>query len=470
MKPSEAAEGDAERRSANAMGAGRNAGSSGVGAANEASSGGQATGQGKGLIEQMIDSENLNLAWKKVAANRGSAGVDGLGIEATMKLLGRERQRIEAELLAGTYRPLPVRRVQIPKASGGTRKLGVPTVMDRWIQQALLQVIAPLFEAVFSEHSYGFRPGRSAHQAIRAACEYQRSGKRWVVDIDLASFFDEVNHDLLIARVKRRIKDVRVIKLIRAYLNAGVMIGGLTQPTEKGTPQGGPLSPLLSNILLDDLDKELESRGHAFCRYADDCNIYVASRRSGERVMASVTQFLEGRMKLKVNRDKSAVDRPVNRVFLGYSFMHEQRVRIRVPEKTCKKMREKLKEVFRRGKGRNLSKMIAEDLNPLLRGWMNYFRLSETKRFAEDLDSWIRRRLRRLMWQQWKTPANRARELIKRGLSKGTARISVGSGRGPWYNSGASHMNQATPSKAFAEMGLINLLDILKSAQARPTV
>lgn len=452
------------------MGAGRNVGSSVEGAASEASSNGQTTGLGTGLIEQMIDSENLNLAWKKVAANRGSAGVDGLGIEATMKLLSEERQRIEAELLAGTYRPKPVRRVEIPKASGGTRKLGVPTVMDRWIQQALLQVIAPLFEACFSEHSYGFRPGRSAHQAVRAACEYQRSGKRWVVDIDLASFFDEVNHDLLIARVKRRVKDVRVIKLIRAYLNAGVMIGGLTQSTEKGTPQGGPLSPLLSNILLDDLDKELESRGHAFCRYADDCNIYVASRRSGERVMASVTQFIEGRMKLKVNRDKSAVDRPVNRVFLGYSFMDEQRVRIRVPEKSCKKMREKLKEVFRRGKGRNLSKMIAEDLNPLLRGWMNYFRLSETKSFAEELDKWVRRRLRQILWIQWKKPATRLRRLKERRLDAERAFRSVNNGRGSWYNSGASHMNHACPSKAFAEMGLISLLDTLKSAQAKPSV
>ena len=470
MKPSEAAEGDAGMRSANVTGADRNVGSSGVGAASEASSSGEPTGQGIGLIEQMIDSENLNLAWKKVAANKGAAGVDGLSIEATKELLRRERQRIEAELLAGTYSPMPVRRAEIPKANGGTRKLGVPTVVDRWIQQALLQVIAPLFEAGFSEHSYGFRPGRSAHQAVRAAREYQLKGKRWVVDIDLASFFDEVNHDLLIARVKRRIKDVRVIKLIRAYLNAGVMTGGLTQPSEKGTPQGGPLSPLLSNILLDDLDKELESRGHAFCRYADDCNIYVASRRSGERVMASVTRFLEGRMKLKVNRDKSAVDRPVKRVFLGYSFMDEQRVRIRVPEKSCNKMREKLKEVFRRGKGRNLGKMIAKDLNPLLRGWMAYFRLSETRRFAEDLDGWIRRRLRRLMWLQWKTPANRNRELVRRGLTKGTARLSAGNGRGPWYNSNTAFLQTAIPSKTLTEMGLISLLDILKSAQAKPSV
>ena len=470
MKPSGAAEGGVGKRSANDVGAGRNAGSSGVGAASEASSSGETTKAGVGLIEQMIDSENLSLAWQKVSANKGAAGVDGLSIEATAKLLAQERQRIEAELLVGTYCPMPVRRVEIPKANGGTRKLGVPTVVDRWIQQALLQVIAPLFEACFSEHSYGFRPGRSAHQAVLAARKYQQGGKRWVVDIDLASFFDEVNHDLLIARVKRRIKDVRVIKLIRAFLNAGVMIGGLSQPTEKGTPQGGPLSPLLSNILLDDLDKELESREHAFCRYADDCNIYVASRRSGERVMASVVNFLEGRMKLKVNREKSAVDRPVNRVFLGYSFMDEQRVRIRVPQKTCRKMREKLKEVFRSGKGRNLSKMIAEDLNPLLRGWMNYFRLSETKGFAEELDKWVRRRLRQILWIQWKKPATRLRRLKERRLDDERSFRSVNNGRGSWYNSGASHMNHAYPSKAFAEMGLLSLLDALKSAQARPSV
>ena len=416
MKPRGEAERDVEKRPARDMGAGRNVGSSVGGAASAASAYEDGTGPGAGLIEQMIDSENLNLAWEKVRANKGAAGVDGQGIEATMELLRENRQRIETELLAGTYRPKPVRRVEIPKASGGTRKLGVPTVQDRWIQQALLQVIGPLFEAGFSEHSYGFRPARSAHQAVLAAREHQRAGKRWVVDIDLASFFDEVNHDLLIARVKRRVRDERVIKLIRAFLNAGVMTGGLTEPTEKGTPQGGPLSPLLSNILLDDLDKELENRGHAFCRYADDCNIYVASRRSGERVMASVTGFLEGRMKLKVNRGKSAVDRPVNRVFLGYSFMNEQRVRIRVPEKTCRAMRDKLNEVFRRGNGMNLGRLIARGLNPLLRGWMNYFRLSETKGFAEELDQWVRRKLRGILWRQWKRPATRFKRLMKAGL------------------------------------------------------
>ena len=470
MKPRGEAEESAGKRPARGMGADRNVGSSAEGASSEASSRGKLTGQGTGLIEQMIDSENLNLAWRKVKGNKGAAGVDGLNFEQTAELLRSNRQRIEAELLAGTYSPMPVRRVEIPKASGGTRKLGVPTVKDRWIQQALLQVISPLFETVFSEHSYGFRPGRSAHHAVLAARKYQLSGKQWVVDIDLASFFDEVNHDLLIARVRSRIKDVRVIKLIRAYLNAGVMIGGLVESTDKGTPQGGPLSPLLSNILLDELDKELEARGHAFCRYADDCNIYVATRRSGERVMASVTEFLEGRMKLKVNRAKSAVDRPVNRVFLGYSFTLQQRPRIRVPEKSCRKMREKLKELFRMGRGRKLESFIQKDLNPLLRGWMHYFRLSETKRFAEELDSWVRRRLRCIAWIQWKNSATRFRRLLERGLNQATARLSAGNGRGPWYNSGAAFLHAALPSKAFETMGLINLLDTLKSAQAKPSV
>ncbi len=470
MKPREEAEGDAGKRLAQGKEAGRNAGGQAKGAASAASPQGNTTGRGMGLIEPMIDSENLNLAWKKVKANKGAAGVDGLGIEASMKLLRENRRRIEAELLAGTYAPQPVRRVEIPKANGGTRKLGVPTITDRWIQQAILQVIGPLFETCFSGHSYGFRPGRSAHQAVLAAREYQCQGKRWVVDIDLASFFDEVDHDLLIARVRRKVKDERVIKLIRAYLNAGVMLGGLVQSSAKGTPQGGPLSPLLSNILLDDLDKELEARGHAFCRYADDCNIYVASKRSGERVMASVCQFLEEEMKLKVNRDKSAVDRPWNRTFLGYSFTWHQKVKIRVPEKTCMKMREKLQELFRQGQGRNPGRFIREELNPLLRGWMAYFRLSETKGFAEELDQWVRRRLRQIIWRQWKRPATRLARLMKAGFEKVRAFRSANNGRGSWYNSGASHMNHAYPSKVFAAMGLISLLDTLKSVQARPSV
>jgi len=466
-----AAEGDVGRtRPAEESDAGRNAGSGLAGAASAASICGDTTGPGQGLIEQMIARENLNLAWRKVRANKGAPGVDGLDIEATQAQLRTDWPRIEAQLLAGTYRPAPVRRVEIPKASGGTRKLGVPTVADRFVQQALLQVLAPLFEPHFSAHSYGFRPGRSAHQAVLAAREYQLQGKRWVVDLDLASFFDEVNHDLLIARVRRRIGDARVIQLVRAYLNAGVMHGGLVQVTDKGTPQGGPLSPLLSNILLDDLDKELERRGHRFCRYADDCNVYVGSRRSGERVMAALTAFLEGKLKLKVNRAKSAVARPANRVFLGYSFTIQKDAKIRVPPKSCRKLQDKLKQLWRRGRVRNLETFIREALNPVLRGWLNYYRLSQTKGFAGKLDGWVRRRLRCILWRQWKRPATRHRILGRQGLDQARARQCAGNGRGAWYNSASSSMNAAFPLKAFAAMGLVSLLDLLESAQARPSV
>jgi RNA-directed DNA polymerase len=458
-----AAEESAAYRTAVDEGAGRNAGVSVPGAASAASEESHCIGQGTGLIERMIERGNLNAAWKQVRRNKGAAGVDGLDFERTATLIRKEWDKIKALLLAGRYRPEPVRRVEMPKPNGGVRLLGVPTIRDRFLQQAALQVLGPLFEPHFSEHSYGFRPGRSAHQAVLAAREYQRAGKRWVVDIDLASFFDEVSHDLLMARVRRRVKDVRMVKLIRAFLRSGVMIGGVSQPSEKGTPQGGPLSPLLSNILLDDLDKELEKRGHAFCRYADDCNLYVATRRSGERVLASLSRFLEGKMKLKVNWAKSAVDRPVNRVFLGYSFTIHHQTKIRVPAKTCQKMRAKVKERFRQARGQNVARFIRETLNPLLRGWMNYFRLSETRGFAEELDGWIRRRLRAVIWRQWKRPATRFQRLRALGLDEARVHASGHNGRGAWFNSGASHMHAAFPAKAFAAMGLINLLDTLNT-------
>jgi RNA-directed DNA polymerase len=434
-----------------------------MGAPNAASDESHCTGLGEELIEQMIERGNLEAAWKRVRSNKGAAGMDGLDIEGTATLIRREWDTFKADLIAGTYRPRSVRRVEIPKANGGTRKLGVPTVLDRFIQQAALQVLSPLFEPGFSEHSYGFRPGRSAHQAVLAARDYQMEGKRWVVDLDLASFFDEVNHDLLMARVRRKVRDVRMLKLIRSFLNSGVMIGGVTQPTEKGTPQGGPLSPLLSNVLLDDLDKELERRNHRFCRYADDCNIYVGSRRGGERVMDSISRFLEEDMKLKVNRGKSAVARPVTRIFLGYSFTTHKQPKIRVPDKTCMKMRAKLKLCFRQGRGGNIERFICETLNPLLRGWMNYFHLSEAKGFAEELDGWVRRRLRCVIWRQWKRPVTRFKRLNALGLGKARAHQSASNGRGAWFNSGASHMNAALPAKSFAAMGLISLLATLNS-------
>jgi RNA-directed DNA polymerase len=450
------------RHDACGEGAGRNPGGNPAGASNPPSEGNSLIDETKQLIEQMIERGNLNAAWRRVRSNKGAPGVDGRGFAETETLIREHWPEIREHLLAGTYMPKAVKRVEIPKPGGGKRKLGVPTILDRWVQQAALQVLIAIFEPGFSPHSYGFRPGRSAHEAVRQAQQYQEEGKRIVVDIDLESFFDEVNHDLLMGRVRRRVKDKRMLKLIRAFLQSGVMEGGLTQTTDKGTPQGGPLSPLLSNILLDDLDKELEKRGHSFCRYADDCNIYVATQRSGERVMESLTRFIETKLKLKVNRAKSAVDWPTNRSFLGLSFTIQKKPKIRVPKKSVKKLKGKLKELFREGRGRNLFFFIKERLNPVLRGWINYFRLAETKGFAEELDSWIRRRLRGILWRQWKRPYTRFRRLMSAGLSEEHARMGAWNGRGPWFNAGASHMNAAFPKAYFDEMGLISLLDSLR--------
>ena len=413
------------------------------------------------LMEQVVERENLRRAYARVRANAGAPGIDGMRVEDLRGHLKARWPEIERQLLSGTYRPQPVRRVEIPKPDGGKRLLGVPTVLDRFIQQALLQRLAPIFDPDFSEHSYGFRAGRNAQQAVRKAQEYQRAGKRWVVDIDLKQFFDEVNHDILMSRVGWKVKDRRGLKLIRAYLKAGVMIGGLASATTKGTPQGGPLSPLLSNILLDDLDKELEGRGHSFCRYADDCNVYVATRRSGERVMASLTRYLEDRLKLKVNGQKSAVARPWGRKFLGFTFHRDAPSRIRVAPRTLERFRERLKELLREGRGRNLHRFIKERLNPVLRGWINYFALAEVKVFAEELDRWIRRRLRLILWRQWKRPWTRMQRLRKRGLQEERAATSAFNGRGPWWNAGASHMNEAYPKRYFDQLGLISLLDTL---------
>ena len=417
---------------------------------------------GCNLLEQMVERDNMLMALGRVQQNKGAAGVDGMSVSQLSEYLRSSWKNIKEQLLKGKYKPKPVLRVEIPKADGGTRSLGVPTVLDRLIQQAMYQVLEPLFDPDFSESSYGFRPGRSAHQAVLQAKRYQHEGKRWVVDMDLARFFDEVNHDILLSRVGRKVKDRKMLHLIRQYLRSGVMAGGVVSRTPKGTPQGGPLSPLLSNVLLDDLDKELERRGHSFCRYADDCNIYVCSRRAGERVLESVVRYVERKLKLKVNRRKSAVARPWKRVFLGYSFTFHKRSRIKVAAKSIKRFRSHLKHLFRKGRGRNLNRFIREDLNPVIRGWINYFSLAETKGFAEELDQWMRRRLRLILWRQWKRPWTRFKKLMQRGIPGKRAVLSAFNGRGPWYNSGASHMNVSLPKQYLDKLGLISLIEHLQ--------
>ena len=337
--------------------------------------------------------------------------------------------------------------------------LGIPSVQDRLIQQALHQILSPLFEETFSTHSYGFRPGRSAALAVQQARNYIEEGRRWVVDADLEKFFDRVNHDILMSRIARKVNDKRVLKLIRSYLQAGIMEDGLAMARTEGTPQGGPLSPLLSNILLTDLDRELERRGHRFCRYADDCNIYVKSKRAGERVLVSMTRFLETRLKLRVNREKSAVDQPWKRSFLGYTVCSRKyNIRLKVAPKSIQRLKGNLKAFFRTAKGRSIRRTIAE-LTPKLRGWVNYFRHAGVKGIFEALDGWIRRHLRKILWRQWKRPSTRAKKLMRLGLSVVRAWTSATNGRGPWWNSGASHLNHAIPKRLFDRIGLVSLMD-----------
>jgi len=410
------------------------------------------------LLEEVLRPENLRAAYKRVVGNKGAAGVDGVGVHDLKAYLDEHWARIREDLLSGRYRPQPVRRVEIPKPGGkGTRMLGIPTVLDRLIQQALLQVLTPIFDPTFSDASYGFRPGRSTHQAVLRAREHIAAGYRWVVDMDLEKFFDRVNHDVLMARVARRVKDKRVLLLIRRYLQAGIMEEGLVSPRTEGTPQGSPLSPLLSNILLDELDKELEQRGHHFVRYADDCNIYVKSETAGKRVLESLERFLAKRLRLKVNREKSAVARPWERKFLGYTVTAQREAKLKVSPESVKRLRVKLKDVLRRARGRNLGRTI-EELTPILRGWVAYYRLAEVKAAFEGLDQWLRRRLRCLLWRQWKKPKTRFRKLRQYGLDEARAAASAYNGRGPWWNAGASHMNQAVPASMLNRLGLVSLL------------
>lgn len=412
------------------------------------------------LMEVICKHDNLVKAYKRVKANKGKAGVDGMEVGELGVYLNGNWKRIGQELQNGTYKPTPVLRVEIPKPDGGVRKLGIPTVLDRFIMQAILQVLQGMYDRTFSEGSFGFRPGRSAHQAITRAQQIIGEGYGMVVDIDLEKFFDKVNHDRLMSALAKRIRDKRLLKLIRGFLNAGVMEDGLWKPTEEGTPQGGNLSPLLSNIVLDELDKELEKRGHRFVRYADDCNIYVKSERAGKRVMEGVTRFITGRLKLKVNQEKSAVDKPQNRKFLGYSFTGEERPRLRIAPKSLKRFKERIRELTNRNRGTSLERMVKE-LNVYVRGWMGYYRYCQTPSVLEKLDSWIRRRIRCFIWKGWKTFTNRAKELIKRGvgekLAYATARVS-----GWWRMSGGTGLQVALPNKYFSSIGLLTLTSFVK--------
>jgi group II intron reverse transcriptase/maturase len=408
------------------------------------------------MWERVWERQNLFAALKRVEQNGGAAGIDGMTVEELRPNLKEHWMEIRASLDQQTYQPRPVRRVEIPKPDGGVRLLGIPTVLDRFLQQAIAQALTPLYEPIFSDHSYGFRPGRSAHQAIQQAQEYVQEGYEWAVDIDLEKFFDRVNHDMLMARVARVVTDKRVLKLIRAYLNSGVMVNGVEMDTEEGTPQGGPLSPLLSNIMLDDLDKELEKRGHKFVRYADDCNIYVKTQRAGERVMESVKAFLEQKLKLKVNPKKSKVDRAVRVKFLGFSFYkYKGEVLIRVAARSRARFCEKLRRLTKRTRSGKLEDMIQE-INQYTMGWIGYFWQANTPSVYEELDKWIRRRLRQMVWKRWKRGTTRYKELVKLGIARWRAQEGAG-GKSPWHMSKSPVINEALSNAYWRNSGLKSL-------------
>jgi len=375
---------------------------------------------GEQLMEEVCERENCKQALARVKANKGSPGVDGRTVHELPGHLKQHWPAVREQLLSGTYKPQPVKRVEIPKPGGGVRKLGIPTVLDRFIQQAVMQVLQRRWDRTFSEHSYGFRPGRSAHQAVEQAQQYIAAGYRWVVDLDLEKFFDRVQHDKLMAKIAERVGDKRLLKLIRAFLTAGVMEDGLVRPVDEGTPQGGPVSPLLSNIVLDEFDRELERRGLRFARYADDCNIYVRSRRAGERVMESITRFITAKLRLKVNEQKSAVARPWKRKFLGFSFTSRREPKRRIAPKAIGRFKERVRELRSRTRGVSIERM-AEELARYLRGWLGYFGKCETPSVLEELEQWFRRRPRSVIWKQWKRGKVRFAELCKRGVGQDLA-------------------------------------------------
>jgi RNA-directed DNA polymerase len=410
------------------------------------------------LMEEVCELENCKQALQRVKANKGGPGVDGMTVDELPDYLKQHELEIGEQLRNGTYQPQPVKRVEIDKPDGGgMRKLGIPTVLDRFIQQAVLQVLQKRWDPTFSEHSHGFRPGHSARQAVHEAQQYIAEGHRWVVDLDLEKFFDRVNHDRLMAAVAERVADKRMLKLVRAFLEAGVMENGLVSSLDEGTPQGGPLSPLLSNLVLDELDRELERRGHRFVRYADDCNIYVHSERAGQRVMESVTHFITHRLKLKVNQAKSAVARPGQRKFLGFSFTHEREPRRRIAPKAIARFKKRIRELTRRTRGISLAQMV-KDTTTYLRGWLAYFGDCQTPSVLQRLEQWLRRRLRSRVWKQWKRGRTRFRELRKRGVNKDLAAQTAGSPHGPWRIADSPALHIALPNTYLAELGLLPLV------------
>jgi RNA-directed DNA polymerase len=411
------------------------------------------------LMDQVVNRENLIRALKRVRANKGSPGIDGMTVDDLTGYLREHWQTIRERLLRGDYSPQPVKEVMIPKPGGGTRRLGIPTVMDRFIQQAILQVLDPIFDPTFSIHSYGFRPHRRAHQAVTQAKRYVAEGYEWVVDMDLEKFFDRVNHDILMGRLAKRIGDKRVLRVIRRYLQAGIMVNGVVQERWEGTPQGGPLSPLLSNILLDELDKELERRGHRFCRYADDANIYVKSQRAGERVFESIESFLLKRLKLRVNRAKSAVARYHERGFLGFGFTSGKNLKIKLTDTSLMRFKDRIRGITRRSRGIPLTQVM-EELRVFLHGWIGYFRLIETLTILKDLDSWIRRRLRCFMVKRWiNNCRTRYRNLVRLGVRGLQACKAAVSRKGPWAMSNMKPLKIAMPNRFFTEQGFRSLFD-----------
>lgn len=411
------------------------------------------------LLDMILERNNMMKAYKRVISNKGSHGVDGMKVDELRPFLKNKWPTIKEELLEGKYKPEPVRRVEIPKPDGGIRLLGIPTVLDRLIQQAIAQVLSGVYNHTFSNNSYGFRPRLGAKDAVLAAQEYMNEGYTWVVDIDLEKFFDRVNHDILMSKLGKRIGDKRVLRLIRRYLESGVLINGLKVSTEEGTPQGGPLSPLLANIMLDELDKELEKRGHRFCRYADDCNIYVKSRSAGNRVMASISNFIEKKLRLKVNESKSAVDRPGKRKFLGFTFYcNEDEIRIRIHDKSTKRFKEKVKEITNRNKGISMEYRIHR-LNQITTGWVNYFGLADAKGRMKSLDKWIRRRLRACYWKQWKKIKTKHDNLVKLGTDNSKAWEYANTRKSYWRISNSPILSTTLTNKYFDNIGYKSLSD-----------